>query len=146
MLQNLNRSNIFANKIKDKMKIIAYCPKSGNIVQKEVLPTELLCLHDSFYTKTKADDRTEELKDIFQFIQKMRYGKVEFSEMINGPIKTLCFNDCEVYNSIGYLELHKENMNIMIDFKHNRMFRYTYNYRDEMIPYQDIDISSLIIY
>jgi hypothetical protein len=127
------------------MRIIAYCYKSETIVLKDILSDELLCLHDGFYTNTNKGDRKEELKDIYDFLEHLRYGKIEFSEIIGGNTIIINLNDYDVYNSIGSLELHKEE-NIMIDFEHNQMFRYAYDHKNEMIPYEDIDIRTLFIH
>ncbi|MCI1281866.1 MAG: hypothetical protein LKG25_04655 [Prevotella sp.] len=128
------------------MKIVAYCPKSGTIVLKMVLPNELLCLHCALKNDTDCNDRMEELKEISDFLEHLQHGKLEFSEIDGIKNTIICFDDYEIYISIGILELHKDGKNIMIDFKHNRMFRYDYDQRDEMKPYDDIDIRTICIH
>jgi hypothetical protein len=128
------------------MRLVAYCSKRKTIVMKDVTTNKLLCLHDGCYTETNKGDRLKELNDIYNFLKILRYGKIEFSETIGLEDKIICLKDYEVINSIGSLELHKEGENIMIDFEHNQMFRYTYDHRNEIVPYEDIDIRTLFIH
>lgn len=129
-----------------KMRVIAFCPKCKTLVLKEVLPYEILCLHDADYTDSSEEDRWMELKEIFEFLKNLNYGIVEFEELFGSKKELVSLKDSEVYNNIGFLEIHNNNMNIIIDFKHNNAYKYVYTSKNEIRRAVDIDIQSIFIH
>lgn len=126
------------------MKIVSYCVHSKNIVLKEVMPEGLICLHDAGMTPTDEEDREKELVDIADFIQRLDCGKIEFFDGRKTRILTFC--EANIFNNVGNLEVHYKEENFMINFKSGRMYKYSYDSRDEIIEKEDIDIKTLFIY
>lgn len=123
------------------MKIVSYCVHSKNIVLKEVMPEGLICLHDDGMTPTDKEDREKELVDIADFVNHLKYGKIEFSQ--GGRTRVLLMDECDLYINVGSMIVLCDDGHYAIDFVNGKICQHSI-YGDEIK--EDIDIKTLFIH